>query len=55
MHAEALAPAAWALRELLGHALPSAVGRAGPRWQRHPLPADFEQIRERALAREAAL
>jgi hydroxymethylglutaryl-CoA lyase len=55
MQAEALAPAAWALRELLGHALPSAVGRAGPRWQRHPLPADFEQIRERALAREPAL
>ncbi|KPF48151.1 hydroxymethylglutaryl-CoA lyase [beta proteobacterium AAP121] len=54
MKTEALAPAAHTLRELLGHALPSAVGAAGPRWQRHPLPADFEQIRERALARELA-
>ena len=50
----ALAPAALALQTLLGHALPSAVGRAGPRWQRHPRPADLEQTRERALARERA-
>lgn len=55
MQAEALAPAAHTLAELLGHGLPSAVGRAGPRWQRHPLPADFAQIRERALARELAM
>ena len=52
MQVEALAPAAQALQALLGHGLPSAVGRAGPRWQRHPRPADFEQTRERALARE---
>ena len=54
MNLEALAAAAHTLRELLGHALPSAVGRAGPRWQRHAVPADFEQTRERALARERA-
>ncbi|MBC7938826.1 MAG: hydroxymethylglutaryl-CoA lyase [Chitinophagaceae bacterium] len=54
MNLDALAAAAHTLNELLGHALPSAVGRAGPRWQRHPVPADFEQTRERALARERA-
>ena len=54
MHFDALGAAAATLRELLGHALPSAVGRAGPRWQRHPLPADFEQTRARAWAREPA-
>jgi hydroxymethylglutaryl-CoA lyase len=52
---EALTPAAVLLRQLLGHPLPSTVGRAGPRWQRHAPPADFEQIRERALARDAVL
>ena len=51
---EGLAIAASQLRELVGHELPSAVGRAGPRWQRHAPPADFEQIRQRALARDAA-
>lgn len=50
---EGLAPAAKHLRTLLGHDLPAAVGRAGPRWQRHAPPADFDQIRERALARGA--
>lgn len=55
MHFDALAPAAMALQDLLGHALPSAVGRAGPRWQRHAVPADFEETRQRALAREAAM
>ena len=54
MHFDALGAAAATLRDLLCHALPSAVGRAGPRWLRHPLPADFEQTRERALAREPA-
>ena len=54
MKLEALGVAANTLRDLLGHGLPSAVGRAGPRWQRHPVPADFEQTRERALAREPA-
>ncbi len=49
---EALMPAVAQLRALLGHDLPSAMGRAGPRWQRHALPADFVQIRDRALARD---
>ena len=53
MQVEALTAARQTLQDLLGHGLPSAVGRAGPRWQRHPLPADFEQTRDRALAREA--
>jgi hydroxymethylglutaryl-CoA lyase len=51
---EALAGAAARLQALLGHELSSGVGRAGPRWQRHEAPADFEPIRARALAREAA-
>ena len=50
---EDLGAAAEELRGLVGHALPSAVGRAGPRWQRHAPPADFEQIRTRALERES--
>jgi hydroxymethylglutaryl-CoA lyase len=48
---ERLAEPAQHLSRLIGHALPSAVGRAGPRWQRHAPPADFDTIRERALAR----
>jgi hydroxymethylglutaryl-CoA lyase len=48
---DALTPCADQLQALVGHALPSAVRRAGPRWQQHPVPADFEQIRQRALAR----
>jgi hydroxymethylglutaryl-CoA lyase len=51
---EVLAGASRRLRELLGHELPSAVGRAGPRWQRHAPPADLDQIRARALGRAAA-
>lgn len=46
-----LAPAAGQLAALLGHPLASAVGRAGPRWQRHAPPADLDAIRQRALAR----
>ncbi|WP_425260276.1 hydroxymethylglutaryl-CoA lyase [Rubrivivax sp. RP6-9] len=53
LRVETLAPAADTLQALLGHALPSAVRRAGPRWQRHAPPADFDSIRDRALAREA--
>jgi hydroxymethylglutaryl-CoA lyase len=48
---EGLTPAADQLQALVGHALPSAVRRAGPRWQRHAPPADFDAIRERAEAR----
>ncbi len=51
---EGLAGASAQLRDLLGHALPSTVGRAGPRWQQHAPPADLEQIRQRALARDTA-
>lgn len=51
---EGLQPAGDLLELLLGHALPAAVRRAGPRWRRHPLPVDFDAIRARALAREAA-
>ena len=54
MTVESLADALAQLRALLGHDLPSAIGRAGPRWQRHAPPADLEQIRERALARDEA-
>jgi hydroxymethylglutaryl-CoA lyase len=39
---------------LIGHAVPSQMLRAGPRDRRHPVPASFESIRERALARDAA-
>lgn len=49
---EALTRAAATLGALLGRELPSAIGRAGPRWQRHPPPADFERIVERAMSRE---
>lgn len=48
---EGLTGASRLLRGMLGHDLPSAVGRAGPRWQRHDPPADLDQIRARALGR----
>lgn len=48
---EALTRAADELQALVGHGLPSAVRRAGPRWRQHPPPADFEQLRARAVAR----
>lgn len=48
---DALTPAADRLEALVGHALPSAVRRAGPRWRTHAAPDAFDQIRERALAR----
>jgi hydroxymethylglutaryl-CoA lyase len=51
---DSLAAPAARLQALLAHPLASAMSRAGPRWQRHAPPADFEQIRERALARDAA-
>ena len=41
------------LAALLGHELPGAIRRAGPSTRRHPVPADFEQIRAKALAQEA--
>lgn len=50
----ALLAAAARLPALVGHDVPSQIVKAGPRLALHPHPADFEQIRERALARAAA-
>ncbi|HSI60581.1 MAG TPA: hydroxymethylglutaryl-CoA lyase [Ideonella sp.] len=50
----ALIAAAQRLPALIGHDVPSQITKAGRRLDLHPLPADFEQIRERALARDAA-
>jgi hydroxymethylglutaryl-CoA lyase len=38
---------------LVGHGVPSQLVKAGRRLDLHPVPADFEAIRQRALAREA--
>ncbi|OUM03942.1 hydroxymethylglutaryl-CoA lyase [Variovorax sp. JS1663] len=48
-----LLEAAGVLEQLVEHALPSQVSRAGHRLRRHAPPADFEQIVERAQARRA--
>ena len=39
------------LPALIGHDIPSQLVKAGRRLDLHPVPADFEQIRERAAAR----
>ncbi len=39
------------LPALIGHDIPSQLLKAGQRLELHPVPADFEHIRERALAR----
>ena len=39
------------LPALIGHDIPSQIVKAGQRLTLHPVPADFEAIRERALAR----
>ena len=39
------------LPALIGHDIPSQLVKAGQRLDLHPVPADFEQIRERAEAR----
>ncbi|WP_077033972.1 hydroxymethylglutaryl-CoA lyase [Pelomonas sp. KK5] len=46
-----LIDAAGHLPVLLGHDVPSQLLKAGRRLDLHPLPADFEAIRERAMAR----
>jgi len=46
--------AAEVLRGLVGHDLQAQVFRAGPRLKLHPVPADYEQIRARALERDNA-
>lgn len=49
---DALIAAAQRLPDLIGHDVPSQIVKAGKRLEAHPVPADFEAIRERALARE---
>jgi hydroxymethylglutaryl-CoA lyase len=46
-----LIAAARRLPALLGHEVPSQIVKAGRRLDLHPVPADFEAIRQRALAR----
>lgn len=48
---ERLIDAARRLPPLIGHDVPSQVLHAGRRLDLHPLPADFNEIRERALSR----
>jgi hydroxymethylglutaryl-CoA lyase len=49
-----LCAAAGRLPALIGHDIPSQIVKAGRRLDLHPVPSDFEQIRERALARTSA-
>ena len=49
----ALIAAAERLPGLIGHDIPSQIVKAGPRLHLHPVPADFEAVRTRALARES--
>ncbi len=51
---DGLIGAAGRLKELVEHSLPSQVSAAGHRLRRHRLPSDFEAIRDRAHARQAA-
>lgn len=46
--------AAHELERLIGHELPAQVSRAGERLKRHAPPTGFDDIRERALARDTA-
>ncbi len=48
-----LVAAAGRLPALIGHDIPSQIVKAGQRLDLHPRPADFEAIRERALAKQA--
>ena len=47
----ALIAAAERLPGLIGHDIPSQIVKAGQRLHLHPVPADFEAVRTRALAR----
>jgi len=47
----ALLAAARRLPALIGHDIPGQIAKAGRRLDLHPVPADFEAIRERAMAR----
>lgn len=51
---ERLIAASKRLPALIGHDIPSQVVKAGRRLDLHAVPADFDAIRERALARRAA-
>ncbi len=46
-----LVAAAARLPVLIGHDIPSQITKAGARLDLHPRPADFDEIRARALAR----
>ena len=46
-----LVAAAQQLPAFIGHDIPSQIAKAGPRLTLHPVPADFDAIRERALSR----
>jgi hydroxymethylglutaryl-CoA lyase len=48
---ERLVAAAKRLPALIGHDIPSQIVKAGRRLDLHPRPADFDALRERALAR----
>jgi hydroxymethylglutaryl-CoA lyase len=48
-----LVAAAARLPGLIGHDVPSQIVKAGRRLDLHPRPADFEEIRLRALAKGA--
>ncbi|MBF5006299.1 hydroxymethylglutaryl-CoA lyase [Diaphorobacter caeni] len=47
-----LIAASQSLPALIGHDVPSQIVKAGKRLDTHPVPADFDAIRERALARD---
>jgi hydroxymethylglutaryl-CoA lyase len=49
-----LLAAARRLPALIGHDIPSQIVKAGRRLDLHPRPADFDEIRARALARDTA-
>ena len=49
-----LLAAAGCLPALIGHDIPSQIVKAGRRLDLYPWPADFDQIRARALARDTA-
>lgn len=48
---DGLLAAARQLPSLIGHDIPSQIAKAGPRLALHPVPANFDAIRARALAR----
>ncbi len=50
---ERLIAASQRLPALIGHDTPSQITKAGRRLDLHPVPADFEAIRSRALARDS--